>query len=90
MTAFDPRTLAATARVKVTGRNPDAITYDAASRRVFTVNGRSANATALDAATGAVAGTIPLGRKPVHAAGAGALNGAPNGATLVAERRPPR
>lgn len=75
VTAFDLRTLAPTARVKVTGRNPDAITYDAASRRVFTFNGGSANATALDAATGAVAGTIPLGGKPEFAVtdGRGAL-----------------
>jgi DNA-binding beta-propeller fold protein YncE len=47
-----------------TGSNPDSILYDPASKRVFTFNGRSSDATAFDAATGAVAGTIALGGKP--------------------------
>lgn len=34
---------------------------------MFTFNGRSADATAFDAATGAGAGTIPLGGKPEFA-----------------------
>ncbi len=51
-----------------TGKNPDAIIYDPASKRVFTFNGGSKDATAIDAATGAVAGTIPLGGKPEFAA----------------------
>ena len=49
------------ATVKSTGDNPDAILFDPASRRVFAFNGRSGSATVLDAASGAVAGTIPLG-----------------------------
>lgn len=64
---FDLKTLALISRVKVTGANPDAIHFDAASKRVFTFNGRSNNTTALDAATGAVAGTIALAGKPEFA-----------------------
>jgi len=33
------------------GTNPDAIVYDPASKRVFAMNGRSSNSTAIDAAT---------------------------------------
>jgi DNA-binding beta-propeller fold protein YncE len=47
-----------------TGANPDGIVYDPASKRVFTFNGRSQDATAIDAATGTVAGTIKLDGKP--------------------------
>ena len=67
VTIFDLRTLAPLSQIKVTGRNPDAITYDPVSKRVFTFNGGSANATALDARTGAVVGTIDLGGKPEFA-----------------------
>ena len=67
VTIFDLRRLAPLSQIKVTGRNPDAITYDPVSKRVFTFNGGSANATALDARTGAVVGTIDLGGKPEFA-----------------------
>jgi DNA-binding beta-propeller fold protein YncE len=67
VTIFDLATLAPLSTVKVTGRNPDAITYDPVSRRVFTFNGGSANATGIDAETGAVLGTIELGGKPEFA-----------------------
>ena len=67
VTIFDLRTLEVTGRVHVPGRNPDAILYDSASRRVLTFNGGSANATALDAATGTVVGTVDLGGKPEFA-----------------------
>src|SRR5438445_7885199 len=50
------------------GRNPDAIIYDPASKRVFAFNGSSKDATAIDAKTSTVAGTIPLGGKPEFAA----------------------
>jgi DNA-binding beta-propeller fold protein YncE len=50
------------------GRDPDAILYDGASKRVFTFNGEGGNdATALDAETGNVLGSIPLGGKPEFA-----------------------
>lgn len=47
-----------------TGTNPDGIVYDDFSKRVFAFNGRSQDATAIDANTGAVAGTIQLDGKP--------------------------
>jgi DNA-binding beta-propeller fold protein YncE len=46
------------------GANPDGIVYDPASKRVFAFNGRSKDATAIDATTGTVAGTIKLDGKP--------------------------
>ena len=75
ITVFDLKTLAPVARIHTTGVNPDAITYDDFSRRVFAFNGRSLDATAIDAATSTVAGTVPLGGKPEFAVvdGRGAL-----------------
>lgn len=67
VSVFDLKTLAVTSTVKTTGENPDAILYDASSKRVFIFNGRGQNATVIDAATLAVAGTIPLGGKPEFA-----------------------
>ncbi len=46
------------------GTNPDGIVFDPASNRVFAFNGRSQNATAIDAAAGTIAGTVELGGKP--------------------------
>jgi YVTN family beta-propeller protein len=45
------------------GMNPDAIVYDPASKRVFAMNGRSGDVTAIDAVTGSVVGTIAVGGK---------------------------
>ena len=67
ITIFDLKTLKVIDRVKSTGENPDAILYDAPSRRVFAFNGRTGNATALDAVTGQVAATIALEGKPEFA-----------------------
>lgn len=64
VTVFDYRTLATTARIRITGANPDAIVYEPVTRRVFTFNGRSHDATAIDAATNVVLGTIALSGKP--------------------------
>jgi len=69
ITIFDLRTLKTISTVKVGGVNPDAIYYDAGSKRVFAFNGRSANATAISAADGKVVGTIPVGGKPEFAVG---------------------
>src|SRR5690349_194622 len=66
ITIFDLKTLQTTDEA-ATGKNPDAIIYDPASKRVFTFNGGSADATAVDAATGKVAGTIALGGRPEFA-----------------------
>jgi DNA-binding beta-propeller fold protein YncE len=64
---FDLKSLARLKEIKVTGENPDAILYDPASQRVFTFNGRGRNATAIDARTDEVLGTIPLDAKPEFA-----------------------
>jgi DNA-binding beta-propeller fold protein YncE len=58
------KTLALIADVKITGENPDAIMYDKFSKEVFVFNGRSANATVLDAVTNELIGTIALEGKP--------------------------
>jgi DNA-binding beta-propeller fold protein YncE len=68
VTVFDLKTRAVIEEVSVTpGQNPDAIMYDAVSGRVFTFNGRTANATAIDAATDKVVGTVDIGGKPEFA-----------------------
>jgi DNA-binding beta-propeller fold protein YncE len=66
---FDLKTLKPISTVKSGGVNPDAIYYDAASKRVFAFNGRSANAIAISATDGKVAGTIAVGGKPEFAVG---------------------
>jgi DNA-binding beta-propeller fold protein YncE len=70
VTIFDLKTLKKIGTTK-TGQGPDAIIYDAASKRVFTFNGGSGNATAIDARTGVVAGNIDLGGDPEFAAADG-------------------
>jgi YVTN family beta-propeller protein len=67
---FDLQTLKEVNRVKV-GQRPDAIFYDDASGRVFTFNAGSKDATAIDAETEKVVGTVPLGGKPEGAAADG-------------------
>jgi DNA-binding beta-propeller fold protein YncE len=67
VSVFDLKTLATKNKVKV-GDNPDAILFDPFSKRVFTFNGRSQDATAVDAASGSVLGTIKLDGKPEFAA----------------------
>ena len=64
---FDLKTLARLKDIKSTGENPDAIIYDPATRRVFAFNGRGRNATAIDAVSNEVIGTIPLDAKPEFA-----------------------
>jgi len=67
VTVFDLKTLKVLSKVK-TGQNPDAIIYEPASHRVFTFNGRSGDATAIDAKTGnVVAASIAVGGKPEFA-----------------------
>lgn len=60
---FDLKTLAVLDKVKV-GERPDAILYDAFNHRVYTFNAKTQDSTVVDAATGKVVGTIPLGGKP--------------------------
>jgi YVTN family beta-propeller protein len=66
VTIFDLKTLKPIADVP-TGQKPDAIIYDPASSRVFAFNGGSNSVTAIDAASGKVAGTIDLGGGPEYA-----------------------
>ena len=67
VTVFDLKTLKTLSSIKINARNPDAILYDPVSRRVFTFNGGSKDATAIDVESDAVVGTIPLGGKPEFA-----------------------
>jgi DNA-binding beta-propeller fold protein YncE len=64
VTVFDLKTLKTLTKIATTGDDPDSIIYDPITKRIFTMNGRSANATAIDAATGQVTGTVALGGKP--------------------------
>ncbi len=68
VTVFDLVTLKPIGDKVKTGENPDAILYDPATKRVFTFNGRSHDATAIDAVNGQVLGTIKLDGKPEFAA----------------------
>jgi DNA-binding beta-propeller fold protein YncE len=61
VTIFNPKTLETIGEVKVTGVNPGPIIYDEPTKCIFTFNGGSSNATAIDAREGAVVGTIDLG-----------------------------
>ncbi len=60
VTVFDLKTLKTIDYVHVIGNAPDAIVYDPYTHRVFTFNERSANATAINAKTDKVVGTITL------------------------------
>ena len=68
VTVFDLTTLKPIEVVKVTGANPDCITFDSFSKKVFTFNGRSNNASVIDIKTNKVVATIPLEGKPEFAA----------------------
>lgn len=59
VTVFDLKTLKTIAEVK-TGRKPDAIVYDSASKTVFAMNSGERSITAIRAADGTVRGTIQL------------------------------
>jgi DNA-binding beta-propeller fold protein YncE len=67
-TIFDLKTLERIGEVKLTGRDPNAIIYDAATKRVFAFNEESNNATAFDANSGEVLATIELDGHPAFAA----------------------
>ena len=60
---FDIKTLLPLGKIK-TGAGPDAIIYDSATKRLFTSNGESADMTAINALSGEVVGTIPVGGDP--------------------------
>jgi YVTN family beta-propeller protein len=64
VTVFNLKTLEVITKTKVTGLNPDAILYDEFSHKVFVYNGRTDNATVIDANTNKVVETIKLEGKP--------------------------
>ena len=68
---IDGKSLAKTAEIPV-GTRPDGILYDAFSKRIFTFNGASKDATAVDPASGKAVGTVALGGKPEAAVSDGA------------------
>jgi DNA-binding beta-propeller fold protein YncE len=51
----------------VPGKNPDSIIYEPVSKRIFTFNGGSKDATAIDAKSGMVIATFPMDGKPEFA-----------------------
>jgi DNA-binding beta-propeller fold protein YncE len=67
---FDTKTLATIKSVPVQGR-PDGILLDPATQRVFVLSHSSPNVTVLNAADGAIVGTIDLGGAPEQAASDG-------------------
>ena len=73
VTILDLTTMKVASEVSLEGKDPDAILYDASVKRVFTFNGGgSKDATAIDAETGKILGSIPLGGKPETAQADGA------------------
>lgn len=64
VTIFNLKTFEVITKINVTGRNPDAIIYDAFSHKVFTFNGGSNNSTVIDANLNKVIGTVSLDGKP--------------------------
>jgi YVTN family beta-propeller protein len=63
---FDLKTLKITNHIK-TGSNPDCIIYDPASKHIFTMNGKSSDASVIDPSSLAVVATIPMGGRPEYA-----------------------
>ena len=63
MVVFDRATLATVATIPA-GTNPDGIVFEPATKTVWAFNGRSKDATVIDAATKKVLATIPLPGKP--------------------------
>ena len=64
VTVFDLKTLEVIGKIQVSGKNPDAILYDAFSGKLFTFNGGSSNASVIDPAQNKEIGTIQLDGKP--------------------------
>jgi DNA-binding beta-propeller fold protein YncE len=73
VTIFDLKSLSKLGEAKA-GKNPDAILYDPATKRVFAFNNEGDSATVIDGVTGNVAGTIELGGAPESGASDGAGN----------------
>ncbi len=67
---FDSKTLEVIKKIDVEG-GPDGLLYDAFNDRVYVLSHRAPNATVINAADGAVVGTIDLGGAPEQAASDG-------------------
>jgi DNA-binding beta-propeller fold protein YncE len=67
---FDLKTYKALGRIPA-AEDADAIVYDPASNRVFTLNGDAHSSTVIDPVAGALITNIPLGGKPEYGASAG-------------------
>ena len=63
----DLKTMQTLSKVE-TGANPDGMLYEPGQREFYTFNGRGESATVIDAKSGKVTATIPLGGKPEFAA----------------------
>ena len=74
VTTFSLKTLKTIRVTKGTGKKPDCIVYDPATRHVFTFNGDSNTSTVIDAATGKIIKTIPLDGEPEFAVADGKGN----------------
>jgi DNA-binding beta-propeller fold protein YncE len=75
VTIFDLKTLQKTGEPAVGGQNPDAICYEPKTQRIFTMNGRTNDSTAINAKNNEIVATFPVGEKPENCAvdGAGKL-----------------
>jgi len=67
VTVFDLDTLKVKQEIKVSGVNPDAILYDAPSKKLFTFNGKSSDVTVIDAVSLKVVATIVTTGRPEFA-----------------------
>jgi len=64
LTIFNTKTLETIGQVNSTGENPGPMVFDPTTRRVFTFNLNSNNATVVDSKEGKVVGAFDLGGKP--------------------------
>jgi YVTN family beta-propeller protein len=71
LAVIDTKSLTKVGEIAV-GMRPDGILYDSSAGRIFSFNATSKDATAVDPATGKVAGTVDLGGKPEAAESDGA------------------
>jgi YVTN family beta-propeller protein len=72
VTVFNLQTLAPITELKISGHGPDAIIYDAPSKRIYTFNGHSDSATVIDAGSAKEIAGIPLPGRPEFAVSDGA------------------
>jgi DNA-binding beta-propeller fold protein YncE len=64
LTIFNTKTLATIGEVKSTGENPGPTVFDPATKRIFTFNLNTHNATVVDSKDGKVVGAFDLGGRP--------------------------